>query len=109
MTDCPNGWKILAQHEVSGAISARAVSLLHQWRADASAVPGVTRVDEDGVLTDGTTQLLSYRYEMHPPDAQNPAEHTGTTVYYCPLAVPPPAAPPTGAPSSEPPSSPACP
>lgn len=75
-------WQILPQADVTTEISDRAVELLTSWRAS-GAVPGVAHVDEwTGPL------YLSYRYEWHSPDAQNPVEHTGTTVYECPGAVP---------------------
>jgi hypothetical protein len=77
-------WQILPDADVTSEISARASELLSVWRATPSAVPGVTSSEEwTGPL------YLSYRYEWHPPDAQNPDTHTGTTVYECPGAVRP--------------------
>jgi hypothetical protein len=103
MTDvgCPSGWVIMPQGKVTEAISNRAVALLHQWRGDPTAVVGQTHSEEwTGIF------FCDYRFEMHPPDFQNPVEHTGVTVFYCPKAqspVPPPGGPPTGGPSPCPP------
>jgi hypothetical protein len=102
--DCPQGWRMMHDSQVTAAMSQRAVELLHEWRADPTAVPGVTCLAE----WSGNT-YVNYCYNMHPPDAQNPAEHTGVDLRYCPGKVPPP--PPVAAPtgtSSQPPPAPSC-
>jgi hypothetical protein len=92
---CPQGFVILPQAKVTGAISDRAVALLQQWRAAGAAVGSTNDIETtSGILCD-------YRFEWHPPDANNPVEHTGVTVYYCAGGGNPSAGP--LAPSSSPP------
>lgn len=103
--DCPQGWVLMPQHLVTPAITARAVALLHEWRASGMPVGATDSVEWTGAF------LCDYRFEMHPPDFNNPVPHTGVTVFYCPKAVkappappePPPEPVPTGSPSGCPP------
>lgn len=98
---CPQGFTLLPDADVTPAISARAVALLTQWRgqlAAGTAVVGTTQsVEWTGEI------LCDYRFEWHPPDAQNSSEHTGVTVYYCKGAVASPLGPNSAPTSSSPP------
>ena len=71
----PAGWKLMQQVEVTTAMTAFAVALLHDS----------TLLMFDEVIrtfTVGTTsKRILARIEWHPPDFQNGVEHRGVTLY----------------------------
>ena len=70
----PEGWKLMAQGDVTPEMTTFAVDLLHEARATNLPV-GTARMQYfDDV------QILA-RVEWHPPDFQNAVEHRGVTLY----------------------------
>ncbi len=68
----PPGFKLMAQHDVTPAMTAWAVAILHDQ----------TRYPMDATTTQAFDDLLVLaRVEWHPPDFQNSTTHRGVTLY----------------------------
>jgi hypothetical protein len=68
----PAGWKLMPQADVTAAMTAWAVMILH----DTTDYP----MFATAMMTFGT-QLVMARVEWHPPDFQNMTVHRGVTLY----------------------------